>query len=147
MNNLFGNLRVGKAGSNYSITYFGTVAYKGKTWYNNTVYDCQGMTIDLGRIPTFSTGGFPEDGLFMANHNELVGQFSNGRTAVANNEQIVEAVSEGVYSAMVAAMKQSEGNGGQSFNIYLDGRQLVSTIEKRQRERGATIMRNGVYAY
>lgn len=47
MNNLFGNLRVGKAGSNYSITYFGTVAYKGKTWYNNTVYDCQGMTIDL----------------------------------------------------------------------------------------------------
>lgn len=40
MNNLFGNLRVGKAGSNYSITYFGTVAYKGKTWYNNTVYDC-----------------------------------------------------------------------------------------------------------
>ena len=47
MNNLFGNLRVGKAGSSYSITYFGTVAYKGKTWYNNTVYDCQGMTIDL----------------------------------------------------------------------------------------------------
>lgn len=47
MNNLFGNLRIGKAGANYSITYFGTVAFKGKTWYNNTVYDCQGMTIDL----------------------------------------------------------------------------------------------------
>lgn len=58
-----------------------------------------GTTINLGRIPTFQTGGFPEDGLFMANHNELVGQFSNGRTAVANNEQIIEGIKRGVAEA------------------------------------------------
>ena len=98
---------------------------------------------------TYAKGGFPDIGeLFVAREAgpEMVGKIGN-KTTVANNQQIVEGISEGVYSAMVAAMKQSEGNGGQAFNIYLDGRQLVSTIEKRQRERGATIMRNGVYAY
>lgn len=52
--------------------------------------------VQLGRIPGYETGGFPEDGLFMANHNELVGQFSNGKTAVANNEQIIAGISRGV---------------------------------------------------
>lgn len=50
-------------------------------------------------VKAFATGGFPEDGLFYANHSELVGQFANGRTAVANNEQIVEGISEGVRDA------------------------------------------------
>ena len=56
-------------------------------------------TLKLPRIPTFAMGGMPEDGLFMANHNELVGQFSNGRTAVANNSQIVEGIASGVSQA------------------------------------------------
>lgn len=51
-------------------------------------------------IPQFAVGGFPEDGLFYANHTELVGQFTNGRTAVANNEQIVEGIRSGVASAV-----------------------------------------------
>lgn len=54
---------------------------------------------NIPEIPKLAEGGFPEDGLFFANHNELVGQFSNGKTAVANNEQIVEGISEGVASA------------------------------------------------
>lgn len=63
-----------------------------------------GTTINLGRIPTFATGGFPEDGLFMANHNELVGQFSNGKTAVANNEQITEGIKQGVREAVAEVL-------------------------------------------
>lgn len=58
-----------------------------------------GATLDLGKIPTFSVGGFPEDGLFMANHGEMVGKFSNGRTAVANNEQITEGIAIAVQNA------------------------------------------------
>lgn len=57
-------------------------------------------TLKLANLPTYQTGGFPEDGLFMANHNELVGQFSNGKTAVANNEQIVAGIKEGVREAV-----------------------------------------------
>ncbi len=60
----------------------------------------EGTTINLGKIPTFAMGGFPEDGLFFANHSELVGQFSNGQTAVANNEQIIEGIRSGVASAV-----------------------------------------------
>lgn len=48
---------------------------------------------------TYATGGFPEDGIFFANHNELVGRFSNGKTAVANNAQIVEGIANGVRDA------------------------------------------------
>lgn len=98
---------------------------------------------------TYAKGGFPDFGeLFIAREAgpEMVGKIGN-KTSVANNDQIVEAVSEGVYAAVLAAMRQSEGNGAQSVNVYLDGRQLTSAVEKRQRERGANVVRNSVYAY
>ena len=98
---------------------------------------------------TYAKGGFPDLGeLFIAREAgpEMVGKIGS-KTTVANNQQIVEAVSEGVYAAVLAAMKQSEGNGGQSVNVYLDGRQITSAVEKRQHERGVTIMGRGVYAY
>ena len=50
-------------------------------------------------VAWYKNGGFPEDGLFMANHGELVGKFSNGKTAVANNAQIVEGIRQGVRDA------------------------------------------------
>lgn len=60
-----------------------------------------------GKLPSFkatgriyANGGFPEDGVFFANHEELVGKFENGKTAVANNEQIVSGIQNGVYGAM-----------------------------------------------
>lgn len=69
-----------------------------------------GAKINLGHIPTFSTGGFPEDGLFMANHNELVGRFSNGQTAVANNEQITHGIAIGVQSANTELLRELKRN-------------------------------------
>jgi hypothetical protein len=98
---------------------------------------------------TYARGGFPDMGeMFIAREAgpEMVGKIGN-RNAVVNNQQIVDSVSEGVYAAVLAAMRQSEGNGGKSVNVYLDGRQITANVEKHQRERGATIMRNGVYAY
>lgn len=69
----------------------------------------EGASINLGKLPKFNIpayriGGFPEDGLFFANHNEMVGQFSNGQTAVANNEQIVEGIRYGVQAAVNEAL-------------------------------------------
>lgn len=57
-------------------------------------------------LPRFSTGGFPEDGLFMANHTELVGKFANGRTAVANNEQITQGIRQAAYEGMIQALSE-----------------------------------------
>lgn len=72
------------------------------------------------KIAAYSIGGFPEDGLFMANHNELVGQFSNGRTAVANNEQIVEGIRSGVASAVAQTLtpylREIAANTGDTAN-------------------------------
>lgn len=55
-------------------------------------------------VPKYATGGFPEDGLFYANHTELVGQFTNGQTAVANNAQIVEGIKYGVREAVAEVL-------------------------------------------
>lgn len=75
----------------------------------------------FGNIPAHAEGGFPEDGLFFANHNELVGQFSNGKTAVANNGQIVEGISQGVESA----------NEEQNSLLREQNRLLRMLLEKR----------------
>lgn len=88
------------------------------------------------RVDWYAQGGFPEDGLFMANHGELVGRFSNGRTAVANNEQITAGIADAVYGAFMSAFSQTGGSGGsnQPVNIYLDGRQIAQTTTKYQNQ-------------
>ena len=85
------------------------------------------------KIPHWSTGGFPEDGLFMANHNELVGKFSNGKTAVANNGQITEGIASAVYSAIMSA--NGSASGGQYINntIEIDGVAIARAVTKGQR--------------
>jgi hypothetical protein len=79
---------------------------------------------------------------------EIVANASGGKTGVMNVQQMSEAVYEGVYSAVVAAMRSTSGNGGgQSVNVYLDGKQITASVEQRQKERGASIMGSQVYAY
>ena len=82
-------------------------------------------------VPQYATGGFPEDGLFMANHGELVGQFSNGNTAVANNAEIVEGIRRGVYDAVSSAM--SNNRSQQDVRVYLDGKQISNAVTRNQR--------------
>ena len=95
-------------------------------------------------IPRYAAGGFPEDGLFFANHNEMVGQFSNGKTAVANNDQIVAGITAGVKAAVVDVLApylsqiadNTKETAENNMSISLDGRELVSGVNSR-------ISRNG----
>lgn len=102
-------------------------------------------------IPRFQTGGFPEDGLFMANHNELVGRFSNGRTAVANNEQIVDGIAGGVYAAnqeqngllreqnkLLRQLVDNRSNG------QIDVTTITSAMQRKNRRDGKTIVPVGI---
>ena len=85
----------------------------------------------------YATGGLPDVGeMFIAREAgpELVGTIG-GRTAVANNQQIVEAVSRGVAQAVSGVM----GRSGGSYNFYLDGNELTSTVTKRQ-DRMSSVM-------
>lgn len=82
----------------------------------------------------YAKGGFPELGeMFVAREAgpELVGKIGN-KNAVANNEQIVSAVSRGVYSAVVSAMSQFQSRQGDGqtpvFNIYVGGRKITDVV-------------------
>lgn len=88
---------------------------------------------DFGQIKAYATGGFPEDGLFFANSNELVGRFDNGRTAVANNAQITAGIEEAAYRGMVRALSQTSGsqNGASRFTILLDGKTVYDNVLER----------------
>jgi hypothetical protein len=94
----------------------------------------------------YAAGGFPPPGqMFIAREAgpELVGTMG-GRTAVANNDQIVEGVASGVYEAVVAAMARADGGENASVNVYLDGKQINASVRKTQREKGAGILQSGV---
>lgn len=108
-----------------------------------------GKTIgfNVKEIATFKNGGFPdgEDGLFYANHNEMVGQFSNGKTAVANNDQIVAGISQGVYGAVRSAMSESRGNSSQPIYVYVGGKQITDYVVKDVNNRTKSTGRCPIY--
>lgn len=96
----------------------------------------------------YAKGGFPPEGqLFIAGENgpEMVGTMG-GRSAVANNDQIVQgiasAVGPAVYDAVVRAMSASSGNGG-VYLITPDGRELFKVVKnegaKYQRATGQPV--------
>lgn len=97
-------------------------------------------------IPKYSVGGFPEDGLFMANHNELVGTFSDGRTAVANNLDIQKGIEEAAYRGFSRANMENREQENllreliqavrDGKRIVVDGRELVSITDSRRARNG-----------
>lgn len=77
--------------------------------------------LGLNGFPNFSVryyaqGGFPEDGWFRAKHGEIMGKFDNGKSVVANNNQITDGISSAVY------------RGNQESNILL--RQEIEMLQK-----------------
>ena len=101
------------------------------TAIKNTLSSIFGITLWAG-------GGFPPAGqLFIAREAgpELVGNIG-GRSAVANNDQIVESVSIGVYQAVSAAMGGNDGGEPARINVYLDGEKIYENQQKIARNRG-----------
>lgn len=113
--------------------------------YSKAYKDGVGTIVAKDVFPMFAKGGFPEDGLFMANSTEMVGQFS-GRNAVVNNEQIVEGISQGVYKAVVSANNENTQQTNllndildavkQGKKIVVDGRELTKAVNNRNARNG-----------
>ena len=102
----------------------------------------------LKSIRGYATGGFPDSGeYFFARENgvpELVGSIGNN-TAVANNDQIVEAVSQGVYEAVVSAMSNENDNGTIIIQIVdrngrVQSEQIISAAERKNRRDGKRVI-------
>lgn len=90
-------------------------------------------SVQLVRIPEitqrFADGGFIEDGLFTMNKGEIAGEFSNGKSVVANNQQIIAGISQGVYEAMMRA----NGNGKEvniNATFQVDGKEIGKSFVK-----------------
>ena len=85
----------------------------------------------------FASGGFPDEGqLFISREAgpEMVGTIG-GRTAVANNDQIVEGIRQGVYEAVSAAMS-SNGTNEPTVKVYLDSREIRVGQQRLNRAMG-----------
>ena len=106
-----------------------------------------GMLSGLGAIGAYAAGGFPDEGeMFVAREAgpELVGTIGS-KTAVANNNQIVDAVSTGVAKAVSSVMggaQQPQQLGG---SLKIKGSDLVYVVDKANRSKGATISNNFKY--
>jgi len=98
-------------------------------WFGGKGFNFQ---FNLLETPKFASGGFPEDGMFMANHGELVGQFTNGQTAVANNAEIVAGIERGVYNAMSSVMA-SQNQRPIENRVYLDGKEIGASVRRYER--------------
>lgn len=118
------------------------------TWTYDTVHSGDGSSYQIPQFDVhwYANGGFPEDGLFYANHGELVGKFSNGKTAVANNEQITEGIATAVYGAFVRAYSET-GNtnkGSKVAVLNVNGREFARAIfddtKAVEREHGISLI-------
>jgi hypothetical protein len=106
------------------------------------------------KIPRFAEGGFPETGeLFVAREAgaEMVGSIG-GRTAVANNDQIVAGIANGVAEANseqnYLLREQNEllrALLAKDTSVNLDGRRLSKELGRVNRGMGATIITGGAY--
>lgn len=93
-------------------------------------------------VEWYAKGGLPDVGeMFVAREAgpELVGTIGN-KSAVVNNDQIVEAVSRGVAQAVSSVM----GSNGGSYHLYIDGQEITDVVTRRM-SRTANI--TGGYAY
>lgn len=98
-----------------------------------------GFDLNEVSIPRLAVGGMISAGqAFIARESgpELVASAGGGRTAVMNNDQIVDSVSNGVYRAMREAMSDSSGQGGSVINltITLDGEPIYKDTVKRHND-------------
>lgn len=102
------------------------------------------LVTTIKNITGFAEGGMPQSAsLFYAHENgipELVGKLGNN-SAVMNNEQIVQAVSTGVASA-VAEVMQNQKN---KTVIQIDGKEILSATERAKSTRGYGVV-GGVFA-
>lgn len=90
-------------------------------------------------IRAYANGGFPEDGLFFANHNELLGKFNNGKTAVANNLQIQAGIEEASYRGYMRAIQDSGmniNNNQIDVHVHTDEGTVIDRIEQKVKQTG-----------
>lgn len=97
-------------------------------------------------IDWYANGGFPDMGqLFIAREAgpEMVGNIG-GKPAVANNDQIVQAVSSGVANAVASVLGGNQSSDQKEIILQIDGRTfgkiMIDDMKRLGRQNGVTVI-------
>ena len=82
------------------------------------------------------SGGMVEDGLFTMNKGEVMGTFDDGTSIVANNQQIISGIKQGVYQAVSQAMANSGRTDDRPIEISIDGEKVFQATKKNAKRHG-----------
>ena len=78
------------------------------------------------------------------------GSYSSGsytRSAELTPSELRDAVKEGFVSALQESGFGDTDNGNFTVRVYLDGKEITSAVEKRQSDRGMSLMGTEAYSY
>lgn len=109
--------------------------------YGSTGYDESDLgQIDYSNIPGTSQYNDANSGVQSSYASSAVQQLSA--------EEIRNAVYNGAYNALLDyKQRYDQGDKDNILKVYLDGKQLTATVEKRKNERGRSIMGTEAYSY
>ena len=99
----------------------------------------------------YKNGSYPGTKEWDKNNGTSSGSYGS-TTSVnvnSNEEEMRESVYNGTYNAFLDIFQRygDELTGGKEMKIYLDGKQITASVEKRQNSRGQSLMGSEVYSY
>lgn len=102
-------------------------------------------------LEKYKNGSYPGTKEWDKNNGTSSGSYG-GTTSVnvnINEEEMRESVYNGTYNAFLDIFQRygDELTGGKELKIYLDGKQITASVEKRQNSRGQSLMGSEVYSY
>ena len=101
--------------------------------------------------PSYNPSDYPGTKEWDKNNGTSSGSYGSTTTVNVNinEEEMRESVYNGTYNAFLDIFQRygDELTGGKEFKIYLDGKQITASVEKRQNARGQSLMGSEVYSY
>lgn len=99
----------------------------------------------------YKNGSYPGTKEWDKNNGTSSGSYGSTTSVNVNinEEEMRESVYNGTYNAFLDIFQRygDELTGGKEMKIYLDGKQITASIEKRQNARGQSLMGSEVYSY
>ena len=102
-------------------------------------------------LEKYKNGSYPGTKEWDKNNGTSSGSYGSTTTVNVNinEEEMRESVYNGTYNAFLDIFQRygDELTGGKELKIYLDGKQITASVEKRQNARGQSLMGSEVYSY
>lgn len=102
-------------------------------------------------LEKYKNGSYPGTKEWDKNNGTSSGSYGGSTTVTVdfNEDEMRDAIYNGTYNAFLDIFQRygDELTGGKELKIYLDGKQITASVEKRQNARGQSLMGSEVYSY